>query len=67
MTLKYRIIEDNLNLYYPEYFEGIWIFGTWKRLGSVCMSMECAESEIIKWAHTVLASHDKVVREITVK
>jgi len=67
MKLKYRIVKSNTDEYLPEYFEGIWIFGTWKQSGRRFGIMEDAEKYIIEYANMVLSSRGRVVREITVK
>ncbi len=67
MKLKYRIIKTNMDMYQPQFFEGVWIFGSWYHLGGTYGNLKSAEEYIIEYAHMVLASHDKVVREITVK
>ena len=67
MTLRYRIVEQPNGKYSPQYFEGIWIFGTWKSFGRSYKKIKNAEDYIIEYARMVLASRDKIVREITVK
>ncbi len=67
MKLKYRIVKTINKEYLPEYFQGIWIFGSWKPSGRRFGRMEDAEKYIIEYANMVLSSHGKVVREITVK
>jgi len=66
MKLKYRILETNKGKFSPEYFEGFWIFGTWKRFGRSYKKLKNAEEYVIQYAHTVFASRDKVIRKITV-
>jgi len=66
MKLKYRVIKNN-GSYCIQSFEGIWIFGKWSQIMGRYNDIKSAEEEIIKYANMVLTSHDKVVREITIK
>jgi len=66
MKLKYRIKETN-GKFNPEYFEGIWLLGSWKSFGRSYKKLKQAEQYIIYYGSMVLASHGRTVREITIK
>ena len=67
MKIKYRIVKNSVGKYRTEYFEGVWMFGTWRIFGGQYKKLKNAERKIIEYADMVFASHDKVVREITIQ
>ncbi len=67
MNLKYRIVKDSNGKFEPEYFEGIWIFGTWKSFGRHYKKLKAAEQYILYYANMVLATNKQTIKEITIK
>jgi len=70
MKLKYRVLELHCQ-YRPQYFEGFWVFGRWHTLGgyfdTYFDTYRAAEQAVMEYANTVLVSHGKVIRKITIK
>lgn len=66
MKLKYRVIQLH-DQYKPQYFEGFWFFGRWYTLNNCFTTYDAAEQAVMEYANTVLASHGKVIREITIE
>ena len=67
MKLKYRIMKNNMGEYYTQYFEGVWIFGTWKIHTSGHKTEQEAQDAIMEYATMVFITHDKVIKRITIE